>query len=349
MSSNSKKGTTGIFSWFLTPKYEKRRIVIAEGIEFHESDIGYHSVFGYLKYKLGKKFIVDSSGQKAEFYNEDQKVHYILKVVHKKSEFKKAVETEGIIVIYAGHSRYGRGACFDQYTGSFAVKGDQWENGNDGEDGLFRLGYTFVPVAINDIRSHQYRFAPVPVMSVKGRGRPKRKKRHPFNFERVFRSKRLRIFRLPEDLHKFVISKYKSDSDKYYGFYKREKKKSVRYLILNGGWQNTQSPANELGTVTIKCRTFCHFGCSSKQHFWHIIRHRKYKGWKRPKPPTEKFAYFTTAPGILWHLWTYYLLTFDEENDPDNNAIHWWRSHQFAKKKTNDLLKADGRPHFQVY
>ncbi|MBE9572094.1 MAG: hypothetical protein IMF11_15805 [Proteobacteria bacterium] len=346
MSKGKSTGVSGIFSWFSILKYDKRRIVIAEGTDFHELERETTSVFGFLKHRLGAEFHVDSTGRKAEYKNHEQKVHYFLEVVHKKSEFKEALKTDGIIVVYAGHSRYGRGACFDEYTKTCAVEGDQWENGNN-DNGLFRLGYRYVPVPIHDIRKHKYKFAPVPVTTAKGHGRPRKMKWHPYNFEKDYRWRRLRIFTLPKDLQKYVIPKYKADSakypDKYYGLLKREEGKLVRYLILHAGWEGTQCPDYELKSTTMRCRTFCHFGCSSKQHFWDIIRHPKYKEWKRPKPPTDRLAYFTNAPGIVWHLWVYFLLMFSEENDPSNSGRHWWRSHQYGKRKTNDLFRAEKR------
>jgi hypothetical protein len=331
VSKIKPKGKSGLFSLFRTPFREKRHIVIAEGIEFHESEIGVKSVFGYLKQNLGADFVVDSAGLNAEYKSEAQQVDYTLEVVHKKSAFKKALETDGIIVVYAGHSRYGRGACFDQYTGKRKVDGKQWENGTNDDNGLFRLGFPYVPVSEHDISTHKYQFSPVPVES----GPIKRKKGHPYDFEEEFRIKPIKKFILPEDLRGLVIPGYESETNEYYGFYKREGGKQVRHFILNAGWDNTQCPNHELGSVNLKCRTFCHFGCSSKDHFWQIIRHEKYKAWKRPNPPTEKFAYFTTAPGIVWHLWVYHLLTFSEENDPADNDKHWWRSHQHAKYATN--------------
>jgi hypothetical protein len=338
-------GKTGLFLWFSALFYEVRRIVIAEGIEFHDSDIGQYSVLGYLKSnqsKLSGQLTVDSSGKKAEYISHDQKVHYKLEVVHKKSEFKTALQTEGIIAIYAGHSRYGRGACFDQYTGAFSKTGDQWENGTTSENGLFRLAFPYVPVPEHEIRKHKYHFAPVPVITGSSSERPKENSRHPYKFERAFRWRTVRKLTLPSDLSSYVIPAYKSLSDQYYGFKKREGSKLVDYFILNAGWQNTQSKPNDLGATQLKCRTFCHFGCSSMQHYWDIVRRDQYKAWKRPKPPTEKFAYFTTAPGVAWHHWVFYLLKFSEENDPSNSGNHWWRSHQYAKRKANQRLTAEG-------
>jgi hypothetical protein len=90
----------------------------------------------------------------------------------------------------------------------------------------------------------------------------------------------------------------------------------------------------------MKCKVFCHFGCSSRLHFWQIVRKKEYKGWQRPKPPTDKFAYFTTAPSDqrITPLWLYNLLAYDKQN----NFKPWWKSLENAKKKTNNKLKSLG-------
>ena len=43
------------------------------------------------------------------YTNSDQNVAFTLKVITKKQDFKKALETEGAMVVYEGHARYGRG------------------------------------------------------------------------------------------------------------------------------------------------------------------------------------------------------------------------------------------------
>ncbi|BBO88405.1 hypothetical protein [Desulfosarcina ovata] len=98
-----------------------------------------------------------------EYINSKQEVIYRLKVVQTKREFKKWLETPGIMVIYAGHSRYGRGACF----GDMPAPGDRWEDGSgctinklSTDDGLLRLGFEFVGIPITDIHHHHYHTKP---------------------------------------------------------------------------------------------------------------------------------------------------------------------------------------------
>jgi hypothetical protein len=109
-------------------------------------------------------------------------------------------------------------------------------------------------------------------------------------------------------------------------------------ILMHAGWTKTSSDPYELGATDLKCKVFCHFGCSSRLHYWEIVRKEKYKGWKRPNPPTDKYAYFTTAPSDarISPLWLYYLLTYDKKN----NFRPWWDSLEEAKRKTNIKLRS---------
>jgi len=149
--------------------YETREIILAQGITRHESDFehyqnqGYQidTTFDFLSREIGSDF-QENSSTSAEYTNTDQKVHYIINLIHSKDEFKQALETENKHVVYNGHSRYGRGACFDVYSGAADETGDQWEQGSDNDDGLFRLGYPYVGIPLEDIHHHEYHFAPIP-------------------------------------------------------------------------------------------------------------------------------------------------------------------------------------------
>jgi hypothetical protein len=417
MSNGGSTGTSGIFSDFETPKYEKRQIVIAEGLQFHESDyvaieksneqtikkltkdpthyktnknlidvvqkrswsgsdeeitnklINYYyrpgkaeSVLRYLEKNLwhlkdnkGNALLDVSSNRKEATYKSiKQGVIYNIKIVHKKSEFKEALETEGNtegnIVIYAGHARYGRGACFAEYRGSYATDyrdGDVWEDGTEidpskTEDGLFRMGFYYVPIPVYELKKHKYHFRPVPVTSGEGKGRPLQKRRPPYNLKSGFRlsnRKKNRLLQLPlKELEQYVRSEeFKSDLsiNKYWGFKKRTKKGGgkVEHFILHAGWKDTKSSPNDYGATKIRCKTFCHFGCNSKINFREIVRNPRYKGGKWPQ-----YSFFTTASGIVWDLWVFHLLTYHKKIKPNIIEKHWRASHYYAARKTNDEL-----------
>ena len=287
---------------------------------------------------------VDKVGR---YTSESQKVKYVIVTVESKQDFKKALEIEEpqLHVIYDGHSRYGRGACFDTYTDVVDPKGEQWESGTGDDDGLFRLGYPYVPVALEDIKHHQYHFTPTAIEE----GLPPNEKVAPFSRHPHARGS-LRKISLDEKLEEgsdekledLVPASYESPSNQYYGL-TVEGKESV---LLHAGWTETKSDPYDLGATELKCNVFCHFGCSSKLHYWEIVREQEYKGWNRPKPPTERYAYFTTAPSDarLTPLWLYYLLSYDKEN-----AFNpWFDSLEEAKKKTNNKLRSIG-VRFEIY
>jgi len=344
--------------------YEIRKIVIFEGIEFHEDEMRewtrrleqeyvgnsyeeryirrYYLPYAkppldYLRENLGDAFEIEenptfnnevinfeSLRRVGRYSSEEQKVRFIVMTAVSKRDFKRALETEGVHVIYFGHSRYGRGACFDIYGGNAAEKGEQWENGSDDDDGLYRLGYPYLPVSLEDIEKHGYTFTPVPVES----SSPPSESRHPHA------RRKLSIVEIPENLREKVHPNFRSPSNRYYGLMREGK----WHLILHAGWRDTSNQPFDLGSTELRCRVFCHFGCSSRLHFWDIVRKREYKGWERPRPPTDRYAYFTTAPADarITPLWLYYLLTYNRKN----NFKPWWDNLQYAKRETNKKLRS---------
>lgn len=397
MCHEDRTASTGRRASF-TP-YETRQIVVAEGMDFHESDTderrrvkeqyvqelrtnpssfrrhdtefrervwnyvqhvgwirrgwtdqqiaqrlmreldggGGYSALRYLELKFGSDIQVAGDRKSAEYVSSSQRVRYQIQIVQRKTEFKTALETDGIIVVYGGHSRYGRGACFDQYTGLANTHGEQWESGTSDDNGLFRLGFPYFAVPLTDIEHHQYTFIPI----AEGDSVPRQARRHPFNVHPYAR-RRWRLFTLPEELRRFVHPAYLSIDDRYYGI-RRERK---QHIILVAGWTDTSARPYDLGATTLNCKTFCHFGCSSRLHFWDIVRRVEYKGWQRNRPPTDKFAYFTTAAATYRATcyWLHYLLAYNESN----NARHWWLSHEYAKRQANQQLRRE-RTGFLIY
>jgi len=268
-------------------------------------------------------FSVNSDGE-GEYWSEKQQVRYTIRPIIKKSEFKTALETEDLHVVYDGHSRYGRGTCFSHQDD--AATGDQWGFGTDNDDGLFHLGYPYVAVELHDISTHQYQFAPIAVTE----DIPPVEERHP-----EARGRPDKIL-LPEELRPLVRFTYESDTNQYWGFAGAQPE-----LLVVAGWRNTITSPFDLGAVDIKCRCFCHFGCSSRVHFWRIVRKDEYKAWQRDTPPTTNFAYFsteTTYPYITLY-WLYYLLKYDQPNAHQS----WWNSLEGAKRGANARLQRERR------
>jgi len=360
----------------LVLEYETRIILLAQGIEGHDEDIAekrdiidknpelypakrWSSYAPHLEF-LSEQFddfeIVEdvskineilskhkvngfNSIRKAGIYkSEKQKVKFVIVSVVSKRDYKKALETEGIHVIYAGHSRYGRGACFDTYKGLHKKEGEQWGTGTGDDNGLYRLGYQYVPISAGDVEKHKYFFYPIPVEE----DAPPREGKHPFSRHPHARGPLGKI-RLPLEIQHLVHPSIESSSDTYYGF----KKGPEDHILVKAGWDGTVNKPNDLGATDLKCLVFCHFGCSSAVHYWDIVRRKEYKGWERPKPPTEKYAYFTKVPTDkrVTNWWLYYILSYDKKN----NGEPWWDSLQWAKKKANQKLHRIGEAYNIIY
>jgi hypothetical protein len=91
--------------------YEEREILVAQGVEAHNSDLPDDwSVPNGLQ-RLVPDLDVQSSTS-ATYLSREQGVRFVIRVVTRKDEYKAALQTEGLHVIYLGHARYGRGPCF---------------------------------------------------------------------------------------------------------------------------------------------------------------------------------------------------------------------------------------------
>jgi len=307
--------------------FEERHIVVAAGIDAHDEDNPEaFQVFKFLKKKLGDDFVIADDSH-ASFENAVQKVRYQISIIKTKKEFKAALENPDLHVIYDGHARFGRGACFHPYSGLAPQEGDQWENGTSEDSGIFRLGYPFLPVDVEDFDHHQYSFSPVPGDT----DPPPQSERHP-------EAKRsLSRILMPKEHRERVNVSQRNSDHLYWGFLSGGKKR----FILNANWNESQSTPFDLGATDLKCKVFCHFGCSSRLHFREIVRDEKFKGWIRPTPPTEKFAYFTTNPSDnhCTPVWIHAVLTYGKKN----NFQSWFDSLEDAKKKANRNLKKLGR------
>lgn len=381
MSDNT--GSSGTVVNFVS-QLEVREVVIAEGVQFHESDTVAHnnliksysdkldadpSAFRtdpvlrrlaanttgtdaqrarqiqriiarskeytdimFLEEKLAPDFKVSADRKSAEYLSNAQGVQYKFRLVNTQADFKTALETPGLIVVYGGHARYGRGPCFDQYSGASAETGDQWEEGTHANNGIFRMGYPYVPVEIEDMEHHQYTFKPIPVEWPK----PPSENKHPYSRHPEARRTLVPI-QVNQKVADHVKSGFTSPSGKYWGY--------GSHLVLYAGWDGAARPTYNLNDVDFRCRTFCHFGCSSQIHCWQLIRHKGYKGWVRPNPPTDRLAYFTTATSD-WRTayWIFYLLSYARPN----SSTHFFDCHEDAVRRANRRLAAESAG-YQIY
>jgi len=317
--------------------FEERHIVIARGAEFHDENFPAGTfeydwkIFPYLQNHLGANFQVHADGT-AEYTSNAQRVHYFLRETFSKQGLKQALETDNLHVIYYGHSRYGRGTCFDERRTGLVNHGEHWEDGTSASNGIFRLGHPFVAVDLEDLHHHEYTCRPMRVEDPA-----------PDRSERDAEARRgLERILMPADLRGFVAADHASPSNLYWGY----RAGRSTNLLFRAGWTGTRAQPLDLGATDLRCKAFCHFGCDSRDHFWEIVRSTTYKGWTRPDPPTDHYAYFTTnlSDCRTTPLWLRNLLTYSR----DNAFQPWWNSLQHAKQRTNAQLGSYGAD-YRVY
>ena len=362
-------------------RYEVRHILLAQGIQFTNADLVSESGInyrgdeqiptGFLSDQLStaSPFPLQFSSSSATFKSVDQGVKYTLTVTADRLELKKKLETPGKpgtkeleywLVIYDGHSRYGRGACF----GADDAPGENWENSaspTSGSSGLFRMGYRFVGVPVLDVLHHGYS---TDVVSVKVVAPPKDreykgklqestlkdlKHRTDKYIRRLIAAKRFKEHSEAE-LRGYIANLGSLDtqlrivgdrvsmvdigdalraSDKFWSYSSGE----GPAVLLQAGWEGTVTDPLDLGATDLKCRVFCHFGCESYAHYRGILRKRK--GWQKSEN-VDRFAYFTSdlSVSITGPFWLYYLFTYDKFNA----GKPWEPSLEEARKKTNGRI-----------
>jgi hypothetical protein len=317
--------------------FETREVVIGYGAQFHDWDY----MKGIWSSEIGSDFT--DNGDWCEVANPRQGVRWVVEPTIRKDIFKEALEREGILVIYQGHSRHGNGACFAEEPGGFPpgygqapgeivaenVQGDHWGDGTDEADGMFRLGKPFICMPLSELRENRYRFAPSAITDPK----PAAVDRDAHAQGTVTR------LTLPEDLRDLVMSGYESDTHQYWAVHGND-------ILMYAGWTGTRNDPYDLGATDMRCRCFCHFGCSTREHFRQIIRGDDYKAWQRDDPPTERFAYFTTAPAP--NHGTLYFMLYLMNNDIASRGESWARCLWEARRLANARLRRE-RLGFQIY
>ncbi len=324
-------------------RYETREIILAQGAQAHDADLQapYDSwrqanpnaspdgapayllaggtIFAYLAERLGSGFTASSPGQ-AEYTSEAQRVTYRIRTVQGRDAYKQALETENVHVIYQGHSRSGRGPCFEVTAGGHNPAGEHWEEGTGPDNGIFRSGFPYVPISISDIEHHRYRFAPVPTESPA----PPSNELHP--------SARtgLSAVSLPEALRELVTPEFASPSHRYRG--------ASGKILLRAGWTGTRAAPHDVGATGVRCKAWCLFGCSTRLHFYDFVRETRYKNWRRNSPPTTNFFYVTTNPADMraTAFWLRALLSYDRPNAFES----WNASLEAAKTRANQWLNS---------
>ena len=320
----------------IAPMYEHREIVVAQGIEFQNHQLPDREKIPEGIARMLPDLNVSSDGT-ATYTNQDQRVHFTIRRVDTKSNYKAALETGGLHVIYDGHARYGRGPCF----GPDCSPGEDWGNGSDlNNTGLWRIAFPYLAVPVSEILEHQYTTSPV----IANENKPPRSDCHP---DIRARYGRLRRFTLEElapaqspstqsPLASFVSGNALTANAEFWGFDKYYHGRRKRYVVLHAGWENTATDPMDLGGTDLQCRVFCHFGCSTFKHNYPVLRNLAQ--WRRTE--TERFAYWTTAAshGLVTGRWIYYLLTYRRRNAFQS----WYPSLQYAMRRMRRYLRGRG-------
>lgn len=363
-------------------KYEIRHILVAQGIQFNNVQLAREPGInrrgdeqiptGFLSDQLSTAapFPLQFSLSSATFKSVNQGVKYTIEVTTDRSKFKEKLQTpgnEGTLeleywhVIYDGHSRYGRGACF----GTDDSPGEDWENSSTptaGSDGLFRMGYRFVGVPALDILHHGYTTDAVSVKvdapssdreykgSLKATTIADLKHETQNYIDNLISTKRFGDFSELElrhlssnvgslDTHLRIVGDTVpmvslgaalGPQDKFWGYQSGE----GPAVLLQAGWKGTVCAPLDLDATDLKCRAFCHLGCESYMHYREVLRAQR--NWKKAGS-TDRFAYFTSdlSVSITGPFWLYYLLTYDQFNA----GRPWEPSLEYARTKTNDKIK----------
>ncbi len=305
---------------------EDREIVVAQGAQFTNAQLceqgnTANMIPIWVKKKLPE--IEVAANDTITYTSSVQKVRFKVRFVTTKGEFKAACETSGLHVVYSGHARYGRGPCFGPET-----PGEHWAKGTgSGNDGIWGMGYPFLPVEEDDIIHHGYTCKVV----LAGGAKPPLYDCHPeiramHSSLTPYGKEKLKAEILP------FLDPRLGESDKIWAF---KVGKDVN-LVARAGW--SASPfLPDLGATGMRCRVFCHFGCSTLLHNQPVLR--KLKGWTRSGD--EHHAYFTTNSTYddIEPRWIYYLFKYNQPNA----FKPWGPSLQYALDSTNRDLRNIGR------
>jgi hypothetical protein len=259
-----------------------------------------------------------------------QQVNYTIKIVITKDEYKRYLETEGTVVVYGGHARYGRGPCF----GLTNNPGEDWENGtNKKKYGIFRMGYPYIAVPLEEVIKHKYTCNPTRATDEKP---PPYDECDPYITGYYKKLKRVTVSELDSDFRSQINPSIKSD-DKIWIFERYYDGALTKFVVLNAGWNNTVSAPFDLGATAMTCKAFCHFGCSTFKHNYPILRMKK--AWKHV--PNDRFAFWTSADayGDVTHYWLYHMVTYPHRIG--YKAETWEKYFKYVVRKTNnDLVNA---------
>ena len=339
---------------------EYRKIVLVRGLQFVDSPLP----------RVAKRvpgMILDTSGDSALYFSRTQGVGFNIQVVRKKSEFKDALQTPNLHVIYDAHSRYGRGCCFGDTVDAngmsvppnadndapLPLPGEDWETGATPETGLYRMGFGYVSIPLSDMLHHGYNYYPVPssvplntadchpdiiagmkVMRPATLVDPEVTSVEEAALKAEKKTPPFRL-ELPGRARNLDGTQPNIGTDTFW-FMKSlnsAEEHVQKQLVLYAGWKSTLAAPMDLDATDLKCRVFAHFGCSSSLHFRPIVRDQK--SWQQSG--NEGYAFFTSSASLPHYTstaWLVALLTYNKYNA----GMSWKPSLDYAVQRANGEL-----------
>jgi len=331
----------------LSPVYETRELKIAYGIQFHPDESLQTTPQRFLDDHLERSDDIEKVSDN-EYINHIQRVRFTIEETTLKSRFIQWLRTPGIHLIYMGHARYGRGPCFGPQglvdsgpDPAVLFKTENWEEGEDADGGIFRIGYPYIGVEASEVLEHGYTANPVKETE----GRPARAECDPY-LRGYLGSLRAMT---PEQILPGLAARLRNhhDGDRYWSYGSKE----GRAIIHHAGWKDTFSSPSDLGSLhdpddidssAMRCRVFTHLGCTTFIHNYPVVR--KIARWRRSG--NERYAYWTSylsAPHAVGP-WVHAVISFNKPNA----FRSWGPSLDGAVKQANKTLLRMGAKYHLV-
>ena len=278
----------------------------------------------------------------ALYYSARQGVLFYIQVVDTKTALKEALQTPRAHLVYYGHARYGRGPCFR--PGPSDDPGGDWGPGTSPGTGIYRMGYPYLAVSMAEIYEHGYIATPL----ISNGTRPVRADCDPDLRPHVSSMRERTLPQLCRDPRNSSEWRYSlalmtsqfgpgvTEDTKFWSYSAYEQRKLEWHVVLRAGWKHTPAEPMDLGATDVRCRVFCHFGCSTFVHNYRVLR--ELRRWQRTED--DRFAYWTTrpSPGPVTRFWIRALFNYGRMNAFDN----WRPSLDHAVRQTNRQLENAG-------